>query len=108
MTPGDLAPPPAEPAAQAVTRRRATAAGAAATRVPDRVVMRSSVLPAGPIARRALPGCSPKELLPRSAGRLLRQRQLDLEGVVDLDRLPAQQRRRVPALFQRFDHGPIH
>src|SRR5437762_3838610 len=39
---------------------------------------------------------------------LLRERELDLEGVVDLDGLPAQQRRRVPAVLERIDHGAVH
>src|SRR5262249_8894452 len=42
------------------------------------------------------------------AARLPRQRQLDLEGVVDFDGLSAQQRRGVPALLQRVDHGAVH
>src|SRR2546428_8902153 len=36
------------------------------------------------------------------------ERQLDLEGVVDLDGLTAQQRRCVPAMLERLDHSAVH
>src|SRR6267142_2014865 len=103
-TPGDLLLTAATDPQPAASKNTA-AAGVAATRTPDRDVMRSSVPDGqGPVFdREPLAGeC------PRGACRLSRERELDLEGVVDLDRLPAQQRRRVPAVLEGFDHGAVH
>src|SRR6202171_6225058 len=105
MTPGDAraaAMPPPQPAVS----KNAAATGAAITRTLSRGVMRSSVLD-------GRESCSTeKEPLPAKSSlrscRLVRERELDPERVVALDRLAAQQRRRVPAVLERLDHRAVH
>src|SRR5437016_3198396 len=61
------------------------------------------------MARSPAPIAAPvAEMLPQAAPTLARERELHLERVVDLDRLPAQERGRVPAMLERVDHGAIH
>src|ERR1700737_1423932 len=53
-------------------------------------------------------GAPADEMSAAAALGLPRERELDLEGVVDLDRLPAQERRRVLAVLERLDDRTVH
>src|SRR5438128_6473845 len=53
-------------------------------------------------------GAPADEMSAAAALGLPRERELDLESVVDLDRLPAQERRRVPAVLERIDDRTVH
>jgi len=77
------------------------ATAAAATTIPKRDVMRSSMLRAGALAPPGSPCLRIAPALYRGSVSLI------LKVVVDLDGLPAQKSGRVPAVLERLDHRAI-